>query len=212
MGIFAHRPHGKRIRHRCVTNVGPALVGALLVMSGGCSDSTPTSTSPSITGVSESQLGSGYARGPNIVIEFVGTAQGETREVDGRPMECFDLDVIDPRTGRVIGEGSDCLDLNDIAGDPTTGPFAISNIQFFHLQGGFVKSSLRTTISPVVEASSPGNTHITGDAPGGAILEGTGRFRRLEGGVARLSGAVNMSQFFSNNIITFNCIFVLSPG
>ncbi len=210
MGIFAHRPHGKRIRRRCVTNVGPALVGALLVMSGGCSDSTPTSTSPSITGVSESQLGSGYARGPNIVIEFVGTAQGEMREVDGILMDCFDLDVIDPRTGRVIGEGSDCLDLNSIVGDPLGGEgFALSNTQFFHLRGGFVKSSLRTTIQPVVEASSAGNTHITGDAPGGEILEGTGRFRGLEGGVARLSGAVDLSQFDSN-IITFNCIFVLS--
>ena len=44
---------------------------------------------------------------------------------------------------------------------------------------------------------------------GGAILEGTGDFRRLAGGVARLSGAVDMSQL-SANIITFNCIFVLS--
>ena len=125
-------------------------------------------------------------------------------------MDCFDLDIIDPGTGRVIGEGSDCLDLNSIVGDPMGGEgFALSNTQFFHLRGGGVKSSLRTTIQPVVEASSDGNTHITGDAPGGAILEGTGDFRRLAGGVARLSGAVDMSQL-SANIITFNCIFVLS--
>ena len=210
MGTHGHRSHGKRGRRSCVTNVGPALVAALLVMSAGCTDDTPTTTGPSTTGVSESHVGGGHARGPNIVIELVGTAVGEFRVVDGIEMDCFDIDIIDPGTGRVIGEGTDCLDLASITGDPLGGEgFALSNTQFFHLRGGFVKSSLRTTIQPVVEASSAGNTHITGDAPGGEILEGTGRFRGLEGGVARLSGAVDLSQFDSN-IITFNCIFVLS--
>jgi len=188
----------------------------LLVLFAACSDGSPgdltgnsAAFSGSDPGISASAYG-GHARRPNIVVEFVGTAVGEFRDIDGVEMDCFDLDVIDPRTGRVIGEGSDCLDLNSIVGDPLGGEgFALSNTQFFHLRGGFVKSSLRTTIQPVVEASSAGNTHITGDAPGGEILEGTGRFRGLEGGVARLSGAVDLSQFDSN-IITFNCIFVLS--
>ena len=210
METHGHRSDGKRGRHRCVTNVGPALVAALLVMSAGCTDDIPTTTGPSTTGVSESHVGGGNLRGPNIVIELVGTAVGEFREIDGVTMDCFDLDVIDPGTGRVIGEGTDCLDLASITGDPLGGEgFALSNTQFFHLPGGFVKSRLRTTIQPVVEASSDGNTHITGDAPGGAILGATGDFRRLAGGVARLSGAVDMSQL-SANIITFNCIFVLS--
>lgn len=185
-------------------------------MTWGCSDRAPTSTDLSSTDagsfLSARRGDGGYASGPNIVIELVGTAAGETRTVDGVPMNCFDLDVIDPGTGRVIGEGSDCLDLASIVGDPGGGGFAINNTQFFHLQGGTVKSQLRTTIQPVSLPGPPGPTHITGDVPGGEILEGTGRFRRLEGGVARLSGAVDMSKFSSDNTITFNCIFVLSSS
>ncbi len=180
----------------------------LLVLFAACGDGSPGE----ITGNSVAFATVGDATGSNIVIELVGTAVGEFRLIDGVQMDCFDIDVIDPATGRVIGAGTDCLDLGSIAGgDPAAGEgFAMNNTQFFDLQGGSVKSRLRTTIQPVVDASSPGNTHITGDAPGGAIVEGTGRFKRLNGGVARLSGAVDMSQFFSDNIITFNCIFVLS--
>lgn len=211
-----HTAHGPDDRRSWVPRFNPAFVVALLAMTWGCSDRAPTSTDLSSTDAgsyfSARSEGGGHASGPNIVIELVGTAEGETRTVDGVEMDCFDLDVIDPRTGRVIGEGTDCLDLGSIVGDPTTGPFAINNTQFFHLKGGFVKSRLRTTISPVVDFSSLGLTHITGDVPGGTILEGTGRFRRLEGGLARLSGAVDMSEFFSNNTITFNCIFVLSSS
>ena len=189
----------------------------LLVLFAACGDGSPgdlignsAAFSGSDPGISASSYG-GHARGPNIVVEFVGTAVGEFRDIDGVQMDCFDLDIIDPRTGRVVGGGSDCLDLGSIGGgDPTIEGFALNNTQFFHLQGGFVKSRLRTTLQPVVDASSPGNTHITGDVPGGAIVDATGRHKRLNGGVARLSGAVDMSQFFSDNIITFNCIFVLS--
>ena len=163
-----------------------------------------------LTGSSVALREDGAGVGPNIVVEFVGTAQGEFRDVDGIQMDCFDVDIVDPATGRVIGNGTDCLDLLSIVGDPTIEGFAINNTQFFHLNGGFVKSLLRTTIQPVLDGSSVGNTHITGDVPGGEILEGTGRFSRLEGGVARLSGAVDMSLFFSENTITFNCIFVLT--
>ncbi len=185
-------------------NCSPAF---LLVLFAACGDGSLGD----LTGSSVALREDGSVVGQNIVVEFVGTAQGEFRDIDGIQMDCFDVDIVDPATGRVIGHGSDCLDLGSIGGgDPTIEGFAINNTQFFHLDGGFVKSLVRTTIQPVLDGSSVGNTHITGDVPGGEILEGTGRFSRLEGGVARLSGAVDMSQFFSDNIITFNCIFVLT--
>ena len=213
-----HTAHGPDDRRSWVPRFNPAFVIALLAMTWGCSDRAPTSTDLSSTDagsyLSARRGDGGYASGPNIVIELVGTVVGDFRDVGGVEMDCFDLDVIDPRTGRVIGEGSDCLDLSSFAGDPEGAGFAINNTQFFHLQGGTIKSQLRTTIQPVSSPGPPGPTHITGDVPGGEILEGTGRFRRLEGGVARLSGAVDLSLFdpAGTNTITFNCIFVLSSS
>ena len=194
----------------------PAFLLIPFIACGDGSPGDPTGNSNAFPGsdpgISASAYG-GHAGKPHIVVvEFVGTAVGEFREIDGIQMDCFDIDAIDPTTGRVVGKGTDCLDLGSIAGgDPTAGEgFALDNTQFFHLHRGSIKSRLRTTIQPVVDASSPGNTHITGDVPGGTILKGTGRFKHLKGGVARLSGAVDMSLFFSDNTITFNCIFVLS--
>ena len=44
------------------------------------------------------------------------------------------------------------------------------------------------------------------DEGGNQIVSGTGRFRNATGRV-RLNGDVDMSLFFSDNIITFDCIF-----
>ena len=198
---------------RCVTNVSPAIVGALLVMSWGCSDSTPTSTDLSKTrDVTDVSASSSDARGhqPNVVVLLSGTAQGEPRDIDGTQMDCFDVHLFDLETGRKIGDGTDCLDLGSIGGgNPAIEGFAISNTTFFHLPGGSIKSRNRTTIQPVIEGS-PGSTHTTGDlALANNILDGTGRFRGVYG-IAKLFGSVNMSRFFSENVISFNCIFVLS--
>ena len=147
----------------------------------------------------------------NLIVELKGTAEGEFREIDGTEMDCFDVDLFDVASGELIGTGTDCLDLNSIAGgDPAAGEaFAISNTTFFNFSDGSIKSRNRTTISPVIEGS-PEMTHSTSDVPTvNNILEGTGEFEEVEG-IARLAGAVNMSLFFSDNIITFNCIFVLS--
>ena len=146
---------------------------------------------------------------PNIVVLLAGTATGEIRDIDGTPMDCFDVELFDLKTGHKIGDGADCLDLGSVVGDPTLGGFAISNTTFFNLPGGSIKSRNRTTIAPIVEGS-PGQTHLTGDlAAANNILDGTGRFAGAEG-IAQLFGSVNMSQFFSSNIISFNCVFVLS--
>ncbi len=153
--------------------------------------------------------GGGGGKGHNLIVELKGTAAGEGRDIDGVQMFCFDVDLFDVAGGRRIGTGTDCLDLGSIVGDPTIEGFAISNTTFFHLPGGTLKSRNRTTIQPVIDGS-PGMTHSTSDVPtANNILEGTGRFGKAEG-IARLAGAVDMSLFFSDGIISFNCIFVLS--
>ena len=143
--------------------------------------------------------------GENLAVVVQGTATGEMREIDGVMMDCFDVDLVDAASGRIIGRGTDCLDLNSIVADPSGGAgFSISNTTFFHLPGGTIKSRNRTTIQPVLEGS-PGITHLTGDmAAAPNILGGTERYQNAEGTV-QLNGAVDMSRF-GENIISFNCV------
>ena len=42
----------------------------------------------------------------SLVIVFSGTAEGETRVIGGDDMECFDVDIIDPESGRKVGNGT----------------------------------------------------------------------------------------------------------
>ena len=120
--------------------------------------------------------------------------------IDGIEMNCFDLELFDPATGRKLGWATDCVDLASITGGPPPAAFAISNTTFFVLPGGTLTSRNRTTISPVVEGS-PDMTHITGDLPiVPNILGGTGRFQNAQG-IVRLSGVVDISQFFITNRI-----------
>lgn len=148
-------------------------------------------------------VGAGRER---LAVVVKGTAMGEFRDIGGVSMDCFDVDLVDAASGRIIGRGTDCLDLSSIVGDPSVGGFAISNTTFFDLPGGTLTSQNRTTIQPVIEGS-PESTHITGDiAEAMNVLDGTGRFQGAEGTV-RLTGAVDMSRFFSDNMISFNCVF-----
>ncbi len=145
--------------------------------------------------------------GQRLAVVIKGTAEGEFRMIDGVEMNCFDADLVDAASGRIIGRATDCLDLDSIEPDPSGGDgFSISNTQFFHLPGGTIKSLHRTTIQPVLEGS-PGITHITGAiADDMNILAGTGRFKGVKGTV-RLLGAVNLARLGEENIITFDCIF-----
>ena len=52
----------------------------------------------------------------NVVVILKGTATGELRDIDGVEMACFDVDLVDPMLDRVVGQGTDCLDLSGIAG------------------------------------------------------------------------------------------------
>ena len=139
----------------------------------------------------------------SIVVVFTGTATGEFRDIGGIIMDCFDLDITDPVSGRILGTGTDCLALtNTPIGDD--GGFTIDNTQFFHLPQGTIVTSITTTIQPV-GAGSPGVTHVTGAVEADGVLHGDRRFRNAKGRV-RLNGGVDLTDFGSN-IITFDCIF-----
>ena len=156
------------------------------------------------------------ANRPRIVVEFRSQAGGELRDIDGTMMMCFDGVYVDLATDRVVGTGSDCLDLASIeGGNPFAGEsFVISNTTIFNLNGGTITTSQRTTIAPVVQGDTGEEetvaTHITGDLSRGVILSGTGRFQNATGAV-RLHGAVDMSQFdgTEGSPIGFNCVFML---
>ena len=154
------------------------------------------------------QMGSGQS----LAVVVQGTAEGELRMIDpgdGEEVEmnCFDVDLVDAASGRIVGSATGCDDLNSIEPDPSGGAgFSISNTQFFHLPGGMITTSLRTTVQPVLEGS-PGITHITGSIGDEMnIVAGTRRYQNAQG-TAHLVGAVNLAGLDGENIITFDCVF-----
>ena len=160
------------------------------------------------------------AHGKTIVVQLLGSATGETRIVTGDTGDpvsanCFDVDLVLPASGMVIGTASDCLS-NATDYEPQFGnkPVELTDTTIFNLPGGAIVSVGRVSIQPVIDpASAPTRTHITGSVPEAGtktILpeQGTRRFKNRTGSV-RLSGAVNMSKFDSDNIIDFDCLFVI---
>ena len=146
------------------------------------------------------------AIGQSLAVVLQGTAEGEFRMIDGVEMECFDVDLVDAASGRIIGDATDCLDLSSIVGDPDGGAgFSVNNTQFFHLPGGIIQTSIRSTVQPVLEGSS-GITHITGSIGDEMnIVAGTGRYQNAQGTVL-LNGALDLSQL-GEAIVTFDCVF-----
>ena len=191
--------HSKRIRPRLHAVLG-AIVGTTAICVGALS-------------AGASQPSGSYD--PRVVVEFVGTDVGEIRSVDGIDMLCFDGDLVDMRTGRVVGTGTDCLDLASIEeGDPFAGDaFVMTNVTYFDLPQGTIQTTGRVTISPVMQGTigeqETAVTHVTGNFSRGEVLSGTGAFADLEADV-RLQGAVDMSAFDGGpgSPISFNCIFV----
>ena len=150
---------------------------------------------------------------PGMVVQLVGADVGEVRDLShltsapgASEALCFDVTMVDPTTGRVLGTASDCL-LNV---QPVGDGMSLTAVTIFNFPGGSVINEGQTTVQPTT-IGSPGITHITGAIPGagdGTIIGGTGRFRHASGS-ARLSGAVDLSQLASSTEITFDCLFVL---
>lgn len=152
--------------------------------------------------------------GTNIAVRLVGTGDlfiGDELfadyglEPDGAL--CYDLDLVDVKTGNVIGSAADCLtDIN-----PVDTGVALTGTTFFFFPGGTVVSRGLTTVQPVLHGS-PDFTHITGGIPQSGddgVIYGDGKFKNASGPV-RLSGAVNLDNFPDQ--ATFDCVFILSVG
>ena len=154
--------------------------------------------------------------GTNISVRLVGSAVGYDGtglwDVYGLPQPseapaCFDLDLVDVKTGAVIGGATDCLtDIN-----PSGDGLALTGTTFFFLPGGTLISRGLTTVQPVTHGSLD-FTHITGAIPqagDNSIIYGDGKFRKSAAPV-RLSGAVNLSKLGSDGEITFDCMFAIN--
>lgn len=117
---------------------------------------------------------------------------------------CYEAELVQAHTDRVIGTGIDCLEDIQMVG----GGISLNRTTFFHFPQGDLVANGITTVAPVT-GGSPGFTHVVGDipAPGtNSIINGTRRFAGATGSV-RLSGAVDLSAFPAAT--EFNCIFVI---
>ena len=166
-----------------------------------------------------SSLAAGWANaagiGNNIAVRLAGTAQAyagddlfESFGLDPLGANCFDLDLVDAKTGNVIGSAIDCL--SGVTPSITDNGVMLTGTTFFFFPGGTLISQGLTTVQPVLHGSAP-YTHITGavPAPGdNGVIYGDGKYKNANGPV-RLSGAVNLSLLNSDGIITFDCVFII---
>ena len=150
----------------------------------------------------------------NIAVRLVGTDDvfnGDSLFADfGLAPEgalCYDLDIVDVKTGDVIGSAADCLtDINGV-GDGV----ALTGTTFFFFPGGTVVTRGLTTVQPTTHGSAD-FTHITGAIPqpgDNNVIYGDGKFKNASGPV-RLSGAVNLTNFPAQAV--FDCVFILNVG
>jgi hypothetical protein len=166
-----------------------------------------------------SLLATGWANaagiGNNIAVRLAGTAQAYPGDdlfndfgLDPVGALCFDVDLVDAKTGNVIGTASDCL--SGISPSITDNGVMLTGTTFFFFPGGTLISRGLTTVQPVLHGSA-NYTHITGAVPSSSdngVIYGDGKFKNAAGPV-RLSGAVNLSMLDSDGIITFDCVFII---
>ena len=154
--------------------------------------------------------------GTQIAVRLVGTGtvlpvqdQAALFEEFGIPADtsalCYPLDLVDVKTGKVIGYAADCLTEIDDSGFPSV---ALTGTTFFFFRGGTVVTRGLTTVQPILHGSVL-FTHITGAIPSpgdNSVMYGDGKFHGVSG-TARLSGAVNLAGF--PGAATFDCVFIL---
>ena len=119
---------------------------------------------------------------------------------------CFDMDLIDAKTDRVIGSGSDCLS----AITPSeNGGMALTATSFFHFKGGTLVSQGLVTVQPKFHGLDE-YTHVVGAAPAPSennVIYADGKYKDAYGSV-RLSGLVNLSRL-EFGYIDFDCVFII---
>ena len=156
--------------------------------------------------------------GKHFVFNLVGSGdmyESTVPDIDGDneddPAICFDVDLVNMKNQQIIGTATDCL--SNIT--PVGTGLALVGTSIFNLPSGSLMTRGKTTVQPALqEIVTPDGqmiTHITGaSGTGNAILGGTGRFKNATG-TARLSGMVDLSNFFGNvgDPMAFDCLFVI---
>lgn len=131
-------------------------------------------------------------------------------DIDGDGMDdnadlCIDGDLVNPRTGRKVGTGTECLSFTE------AGPIATTTFNFWR---GSMTARGKMNLAPVtwLAEDHPDVDGSVGDlsgyfpAPGtNNILKGTRRFRHASGRV-RLSGGAKVNDDGTFNL---NCIFII---
>ena len=119
---------------------------------------------------------------------------------------CFDIDLVDVKTGDVIGSGSDCL---SAITPSANGGMSLTATSFFHFPGGTLVSQGLVTVQPKFHGLEA-FTHVVGAAPSPSennVIYGDGKFKDANGSV-RLSGLVNLGRLGSG-YIDFDCVFII---
>ncbi|MDH3890733.1 MAG: hypothetical protein OEV49_06580 [candidate division Zixibacteria bacterium] len=153
--------------------------------------------------------------GKATVLRLFGTGEaygGTVPDIDGDgavdSATCFDVDLYDG-TGKKIGTATDCLSMITPVGDG----LALIGTTIFHLPNGTFVSRGNTSVQPITVSVATPATHVTGAIPidgSNGVLSGTGAYEGFTAQV-RLSGAVDMSKLDSDGLITFDCLFAISP-
>jgi hypothetical protein len=153
--------------------------------------------------------------GRTLVVQLKGKAVGETRSIP--PIEatrttsegnCFEVDLSDVMTDKVIGTVMRCFTDVKTVGDGMT----LTDTTFFRLREGTIVSRDRTIIQPAID-SLPDVTHIAMAIPApyaNTVLAdaGSGAFKGVSGST-RLAGTMDMRQFRERNEIAFNDIALI---
>ena len=152
--------------------------------------------------------------GNNIVVVLAGTGTAYVGDeqfvqfgLDPVGALCFDMDLIDVKTGNVIGSGSDCL---SAISPSDNGGMALTATSFFYFPGGTLVSQGLVSVQPKFHGLEE-FTHVVGAAPSpseNSVVYGDGKFENASGSV-RLSGLVNLSELNSAGKIVFDCVFVI---
>lgn len=173
------------------------------------------------------------------VVQFLGQSVGTTMGAVLTPAQitetgitnpddyaCFQMDMLDPATGNVVGYGVDCLVFHGIPGQVVNakglangkafqnlaGDVAVEAVSIFDFGGGnlLVTSGL-TSVRPLLQGfgdgGAPARTHVSGSIPDPAahsILLAEGTFAGSQGS-ARVSGALSIS----GNGLYFDCLWIL---
>ena len=155
---------------------------------------------------------SGWGKNIVVLLAGEGSADGSGNQFTQLGLDvpagvlCFDMDLVDAKTGNVIGSGSDCL--SDID-SRDNGGMSLTATSFFHFTGGTLVSQGLVTVQPKLHGLEE-FTHVTGAAPSPSennVIYGDGKFKNAAGSV-RLSGLVNLERFGSG-YIDFDCVFVI---